>query len=376
MHIITGLNAGGAETALLRLLTAIDNKRFSSIVVSLGSGGAIEPGIEALGVPVHCVGLSGNLLSITRIYRLLRLIREWNPDLIQGWMYHGNVASLFANKLLFRAAPVLWNIRHSLDDTNTEKKLTSLLIRMGARISHGPRKIIYNSRVSARQHENIGYSAEGTVVIPNGFDCEVFSPSEAAPSTLRNRLEISQDILLVALVARYHPIKDHKNFVAAAGLLAHDHPDMHFVLVGNGMERENIELLSLIESAGISDKVHLMGECDNVVNIIAGIDVMVLSSSGEAFPNVIGEAMACGVPCVSTNVGDAAAIIGDTGVVVTPRDPSELAAGVQRIVTMSFSERSQLGRKARRRIMKNYDLPVVVAQYEALYSSLVINHKH
>lgn len=368
IHIITGLHAGGAETALLRLLMGMDKNRFSSYVVSLGCYGQIGPQLNSIGIPVLCLGLNKNPLSTTNLYKLYRLIKEWKPDLIQGWMYHANIIALLFGNFLTDSVPVLWNIRHSLGDTKNEKLLTTLLIRFGACISNRPCKIIYNSKLSKKHHESIRYSPKKAIVIPNGFDCKIFKPSEKVRSKLRCKLGLSNSIPLVGMVARYHPIKDHRNFIEAAKILLEQFPNMNFVLVGKDVDTDNIELMSYIECAEVMHRIHLLGERSDVADIVAGFDVLALSSTSEAFPNIIGEAMASAIPCVSTDVGDVSDIIDDAGVLVAPKNPSELAYGISKIVSTSVSDRKRLGIKARNRIIKYYDLSVIVNQYESLYS--------
>lgn len=370
MHVITGLYTGGAETMLLKLLSAQDTARFKPIVVALGSGGAIAEKIESLGITVCSLDMSGNSPSPVAVWRLLKLVRGFKPQVIQGWMYHGNLMAALAGLLSPGRAPVLWNIRHSLYDFRLDKRMTALIIRLGGKLSFSPEWIIYNSRVSAKQHEKLGYASARTVILANGFDCELFRPSFAARSSIRQQLGVSDGATLIGLVARYHPIKDHANFIAAAAKLAVTKSDVHFVLVGSSIDERNLELMEMIDSVGLRDRVHLLGEQSNLSEITAALDIATSSSASEAFPNVIGEAMSCGVPCVVTDVGDSAVLVGEAGRVVPPKDSNALAAGWASILDLNQEQRNALSAAARQRIVENYSLPNIVAQYEALYMDL------
>lgn len=368
IHLITGLSTGGAEMMLYKLLSATDRTRFDPIVVSLMDRGTLGERLEALGLPVYTVGMVPGCPTLAALWRLIRLVRRLQPDLIQGWMYHGNLAALFASGFSPGRIPVLWNIRQSLYDIKTEKRMTAILIRLGARLSSRPARIIYNARVSARQHELLGYAADRRRVIPNGFDCDRFKPSENARLKLRRLLGLEDETLLIGHIARWHPMKDHANFMRAAARLAARRPDVHFVLAGRGVDETNSALMKMIQEAGLVGQVHLLGERSDVVEVTAGLDIASLSSAwGEGFPNVVGEAMACGVPCVVTDVGDSAWVVGDTGMVVPPRDAEALAGAWAALIEMWPEGRVRLGRAAHQRVVTKFSLVQIVRQYEALY---------
>lgn len=368
MHIITGLQTGGAETMLLKLLSGQDVMHIKPVVIALGGRGMIADKIESLGITVRSVGMSGSRLSPLAVWRLLKVVREYKPHVIQGWMYHGNLMATVAGFFSPGCVPVLWNIRHSLDDIRREKRMTALIIRLGAKLSFLPRGVIYNSRISAKQHEKLGYVSARTLILPNGFDCELFRPSLEARTLVRHQLGVPDGVRLIGLVARYHPIKDHANFIAAAAKLASTRSDVHFVLVGTRIDEGNRELTEMIDAAGLRDRFHLLGERSDLSQITAALDIATSSSWSEAFPNVIGEAMSCGVPCVVTDVGDSALIVSGAGRVVPPKDSNALAAGWASLLDLNQEQRAILSAAARQRIVENYSLPNIVAQYEVLYA--------
>jgi glycosyltransferase involved in cell wall biosynthesis len=367
-HIITGLNTGGAEMTLCRLLEALRPPAFEHVVVALAQPGSLSVRVGAA-AELHHLGMNAFWPRPRDLGRLRRIVRTSAPDVVHGWMYHANIAATLATMGL--GIPVLWGIRHSLHDPEKEKCLTRLVIRGGALLSRHPRQVLYNSVVSARQHEAVGYDATHTRVIPNGFDTEMFRPDDAARLRLREELALPADALLVGLVARVHPIKDHANFLRAAALFAADYPKAHFVLVGDGADADNSALSGLIRELNLRDRVHLCGRRTDIAAIDAALDIGSCSSWGEAFPNAIGEAMACGVPCVATDVGDVLQIIGDTGGVVPARDPSALAAGWGRLAALDVPARRALGLRARQRIIERYSLAAMSEQYADLYASLI-----
>ena len=371
-HIITGLERGGAGMMLLKLLNACDRSKLSPAVITLMDKGTLGKQIENLGIEVEEVRMSRGRLTPASFVRLHRLYGKLSPDLIQGWMYHGNAAALIGRYALRPRVPIVWNIRHTLYDLKKEKPLTRWLIRFGSRTSGYPERIIYNSRIGAEQHEAIGYQPERRVVIPNGFDASMFKPVGEASQCLRSRLGLPPDTLVIGMVARYHPMKDHTNLIRAAVSLTNQLPDVHFLLIGREVDPNNATIKRQIEQVRMTDRFHLLGERTDMPELTAGLDVATLTSAwGEGFPNVIGEAMACGVPCVVTDVGDAGDIVGETGVVVPPNDPDALAAGWKRILTMDLPERVSLGRMARKRIEDHYSLDRISERYENLYLELI-----
>ena len=376
-HLITSLGTGGAEIMLLELLGKMDSTRFESIVVSLMDRGTLAERIEFLGVPVHSLRMKAGRPTFQGIRRLRRLIREIKPDLIQGWMYHANLAALAAGRVLGRDVPVLWNIRHSLYDLALEKRLTAFVIRLGAWLSTRPKQIIYNSRVSSEQHESLGYNRIRRFIIPNGFDCEQFKPHTEMGQLLRKELKFGVKNIVIGMIARYHPMKDHMNFIQAAGNLSNRYSDIGFVMVGRGVDDKNVALQEAAREAGIINRVRFLGEQNNISAIINGLQIATSSSSwGEGFPNAIGEAMACGVPCVVTDIGDSAMIVGDTGFVVPPNDPQNLMKAWSRLIELGPQKRLGLGQAARMRIINNFSIQEVVDQYEKLYEEFASNRRN
>jgi glycosyltransferase involved in cell wall biosynthesis len=371
VHVINDLTVGGAEMMLYKLLSSTDQALYNKTVVTLSAGRDLRERIERLGVRVHCVGMRAPAPSPASLVRLVRLVRSLDPDLIQGWMYYGNLGAQLAAAFSPRAPVTVWNVRQSVYSLAHEKPLTSLAIRMGARLSKRPAAIIYNSTKSASQHESLGYDGGRAHILHNGFDTSAFAPSAEARAGVRAELGLAPDALLIGLVGRFHPAKDHANFLRAAAALSKDCPEVHFVLSGRGVQHGNDALRETIARLGLGNRVHLLGERQDVARLMASFDIVVSSSAQEGFPNVIGEAMSCGVPCVVTDVGDSAKLVGPTGLVVPPRNPDALAKAVRELINLGRNGRAKLGEAARERISENFLLSSVIAQYESLYRDLL-----
>ncbi len=373
LHLIAGLDTGGAEMMLLKLLSRMDRTRFDSMVVSLTSNGTLLESFKSLGIPVYSLGMSrGGVPSPVTLYRLIRLGRQLQPNLIQGWMYHGNFASQLMNAFLPKPVPVLWSIHHSIKNLAFEKRLTAGLIRLSARLSKRPEKIHYVAKSSAGQHKELGFSAKNNVIIPNGYDTDRFVPSEQSRIQIRKELGLPATTPIIGHLARFHPMKDHANFIQAAGFLSQSFPDVHYVLAGQNVDSENKVLKDLVDKLNLSEKIHLLGLRKDVPQIMAALDIFANSSRfGESFPIVIGEAMSCGVPCVSTDLGDTAWLIGDTGKIVPIEDHKALAGAWKDLLDLGCEGRKALGEKARERIINNFSLGKIVSQYEMLYKDVL-----
>lgn len=371
MHIITELDVGGAEVMLAKLLAAMDPGRFKQSVLSLQTKGPIGVQIEKLGIPVYELNLHRPFLKIRSLLKLRMILSEQRPDLIQGWMYHGNLAASLFRFLHVRKQPAIWNIRHSIYSLKHEKTTTKMVIRIGALFSRSAAGIIYNSHISAAQHAAIGYFPGKACMIPNGFDLRRFRPNRHARQRLRSELGVPKDGILVGLIARYHAMKDHANFLKAAALISKQRENVRFLILGRDVDKRASGLNRIVETLGLTGKVIFLGERSDVETFYPALDIASLSSYGEGFPNVIGEAMACGIPCVVTDVGDCRRLVGKTGVVVPAKDSEALKRGWGRLIDKGQVERANLGAAARRRILENFAISKVAEQYEELYQKVM-----
>ena len=369
-HIITGLQADGAERMLFNLTTQMDRERFANSVVSLTGMGDLGEALVREGIPVRALCLKKSLSSMASLWRLRRVLCQEKPDVVQTWMYHADlVGGLVAQAAGIRR--VLWGVHHCDVSRGSMKWLTRVTARACASASyHVPKQIVFCSEASRLAHAQLGYASSKMTFIPNGFDTSRFQPDAQIRQAVRRELGIRPDSLVVGMLGRHHPHKDHANFVAAAGAIAGAHPDIEFVLCGRGVTRENEELWSRVTAAGLDGRAHLLGAREDVSRLLAALDVLVSSSQTEAFPLAVGEAMAAGVPCVVTDVGDSRLLVGNTGVVVPARNSSALANGIEVLLKAGQDGRQSLGIAARARIQKFFSLAGIVRRYEDLYSQL------
>ena len=371
MHIITTLGPAGAETMLTRVASGMDATRFENEVVSLTGILDLAEGVRGMGVRVRTLGMKTGVPNPLLVMRLAQWIRESKPDVIHTWMYHANLVGALAARLACDV-PVVWGIHHNALDPRVDKRRTMLVNRVCAFLSRKlPARIVCCSEASLRIHKKLSYANEKLEVIPNGFDLEQVKPDPAARVSVRAELGIPAETLLIGIAARFHPQKDHLNFVRAAARLHRQMPGIHFLLCGLDITWQNSRLAGWIEAAGIRDCCHLLGVRRDMSRLFAGMDIATTASlSGEAFPLVIGEAMACGTPCVVTDVGDSALIVEETGIVVAPGDPDALAEAWRNLIEAGPRVRRRLGIAARRRVQQHFALSAVVARYQAIYTQL------
>jgi glycosyltransferase involved in cell wall biosynthesis len=340
-------------------------------VVCLSATGELRGEIEALGIPVFAMGMSRGPGAVAQLPRLLRCIRSLQPDIVQTWMYHGDLLGGLATRLGSRAQ-VVWGLHNSSLDPRHTRLLTRLIARANAALSHVvPARIVSCSQSAADLHVRLGYDGARFVVIPNGFDTEAFRPDAIQRTAVRRELNLPESAMLIGTMARFDPQKDHRNLIAAIAIAAAQRTDLHLVLAGKGCDLRNTELRAWIEQAGLEQRCHLLGLRRDIPRLTAALDLGVTASAyGEAFPLAVGEAMSCGVPCVVTDVGDAALMVGETGRVVPPGDAPALGGAITELLRLQPAARSTLGRAARERIITRYSLPTIAGRYRALYETI------
>lgn len=352
---------------LYKLLSQMNRDEFNSEVISLTDAGPVADKIRMLGIPIYALGMKRGKPNPGALIKLSTLLRKKNPDLVQTWLYHSDLIGGLAAKLAGNIR-TFWSIRQSNIDVDSNKKSTIWTAKACAKLSLWlPEKIICCSHAALESHVALGYKKEKMLVVPNGFDLDVFKPDHDARKSVRKEMDLDEKTYLVGLVARFDPQKDHHNFIQAAGLIRKNDRSVHFLLCGDGITKENQQLMQWIKQVEVEDCIHLLGIRKDIPQLVAAMDVAVSSSLGEGFPNVIGEAMACAVPCVVTDVGDSALLVGETGQVVAAKNPAALAAAVIELLQASPKYRYALGKQARQRVKNNYSLDSVAKEFEAVY---------
>lgn len=367
LHIITGLHVGGAEGALFRLVTEMTY--LSHEVVSLSSGGEYRTRLQQAGVPVYDLQMQFGVGDLLRILRLFRIILKCKPDAIQTWMYHADLIG----GIVSRAAGVknlFWGIRNSKPGPDTLSRSTRFVVGCCAFLSrYIPKLIVSNSQQAAADHIAAGYCSEKTVVIPNGFSLVKLKPFFSARIKLRSEWQVGDGEILFGMVARYDPVKNHLGLLEAFSLLRKTSlKKWKCVLVGPGINNANSALLQVVNKYMLADHVFLAGSHADVGAVMNAIDIHILSSVAEAFPNVLCEAMACGTPCVSTDVGDAGLILGNTGWLVPSKKPADLARAMDvacdEYLSDRWASRQQL---ARDRILNMFSMASMMENYKNLW---------
>jgi glycosyltransferase involved in cell wall biosynthesis len=367
LHVITGLNDGGAEGALYRLCKN-DNTN-SHFVVSLLSGGKYHSKFKQINISTYSLDLNSAFGIFRSIHNYKKILNNIKPDIIQTWLYHadffGGVCSYF-----FGYKTIVWNIRNC----NTSRKAlsisTRIIVYINSVISNFiPKRIISVSQIAALHHIKIGFNSNKFVNIPNGYEFN---------ETLKQSIDLlelkNKSSFLIGMIARYDPQKDHKNLLKSLAILKEKHLEFNCLLVGTGMCLDNKKLINEIDALKLNDCVNLLGRRDDISNVMKVLDLHILSSFGEAFPNVLVEAMSNKTLCVSTDVGDSSLIINGNGWIVEPESPSKLANAIIDAHKLFLNNRQEwelMRIKAKESVTLRYSIDTILEMYLKLYKELV-----
>ena len=369
LHIITGLDDGGAEAVLFRMCKL--DKKYKHIVISLQAQQKYVSLLQKFNISVHTLNFSKSSINFFGLFKLFRLIRQIKPDIVQTWMPHADLIG----GVLARIAGVkkiFWGVHHTNLIKGKINRLVVMINRLNALLSNlVPTKIIYCAEKSREVQESIGFKKSKGVVVHNGYDTNSFFQDSSLDHIIRNELGIPHEAFLIGHVGSYHPLKDQETLIKSLSYLDQKRINFNAIFVGNKLEPSNENLISLIKKNGLSERIHLLGIRNDITAIMNGIDIFMLSSISEAFPNVLNEAMACGTPCITTDVGDAALIVGDTGWVVSPQDSKALAkASIEALEEKEFYYESWEQRKkaCRKRILENFSLEKMVEKYKDVWA--------
>lgn len=370
--VVNGTGVGGAERMVGRVLTRLSADEFDMKVFCLDSCGAVAEQLEKSGIPVLGMDiLRRRVPNPLDIVTLAHELKQFRPDVVQGWMYLSNLYGGLAAKLARHDCPVAWNIRHSTLDPNIDSRAMRLTAWIGGKLSRWmPERIVLCAEAAREAHCRVGYAPDLLQVIPNGFDLSEFRPDPTARQRVRQELGLTDNTPLVGLMGRFHPHKDHRTFVRAARVVADRIPNAQFLLVGADQVYTSSDIWSWIDEVGLRNQFHLLKVRSDPAAVDASLDVSVCSSTTEGFPNVVGEAMACGVPCVATNVGECTEVVGDTGRIVPKQSPQQLGEAISELLNLPTTDRIRLGQAARRRVCERYDIVQIVAQYRTLWLEL------
>lgn len=371
-HVINSLENGGAEAVLSRLVNQPSEDTHH--VISLASPGWYSSMLAKKGIDVHHLGMDSSLDFGPCFLALISLLRKLNPDVVQTWMYRSNLVGGLAAKIV--GIPAVWGIHCSTFDSRLPLSSRMMVYISGATAGWLPKRIINCSARSADTHEKIGYPRLCTVVVPNGIDTDAFRPNSVARCKVRKEFGIRDEIFLIGMVARWDPLKDHRNLFRALQLLGSEFEgSWKCVLVGSGMDVSNDTLMRLLTAADIANQVILAGVRLDIADVMPALDLHILPSTTEAFPNVVAESMACGTPCVVTDVGDTAFLVADTGWIVPPSAPNSLAESITAAMKEARSSNNNSWKDkqhaARARIVANFTIDAMYHNYMNVWSSIV-----
>lgn len=363
MHIINGLGQGGAETTLYKLLCSLQNDNYEFYVVSLTKHNYYVPYIEKLGISVYCLELDKTNIFV-KFFQLIKLIKKVKPDIVQTWLYFSDLFGGVAAKLA-GTKKIVWGIR--CEGVNL-KSTTQMIKQVCARLSKFvPNVIVTNSEVAAKHHINAGYDERKVKIITNGYNDGEFFPTSKSEITTIIANKLPENALLIGTLARFHADKDYANLLNAIDDICQNYPNTYFILCGVGCNEKNVELMHLMHHVKYRDHIVLINGVSDSNAYLNMLDIFVLPSKTEGFPNVLAEAMLCGLPCVATDVGDVKKILSDKGIVISSEDSKQLASACINLLKKSGEERQMIGLQGRSWIQKQFSMSVMEMKYKSIY---------
>lgn len=366
LFLTRSLNYGGAERQLVALAKGLHERRHKVEVAVFYHGGPLERDLQEAGVPVISLGKRKRWDVFPFLWRLICLVYREKPDILHGYLFEANLLTILL-KPMFPRVRMIWGVRASNVDLSQYDWLARLLFRVACFFSRFADTIIVNSNAGKEYHQKRGFPEKKMVVIPNGIDTEIFKPDAGSGTRIRTEWGIKEDEKVIGLVARLDPMKDHPTFLEAAAILVKERKDVRFVCVGDGPDLYKSRLRELSCKYGLETKLIWTGTRSDMPFVYNTLDIATSSSSyGEGFPNVIGEAMACGVPCVVTDVGDSGWIVGDTGIVLAPKSPGSIVMGWNSLLSLDLTKMMSLKEKVRRRVIENMSVQKMVYNTEQL----------
>jgi len=366
LHLITCLDSGGAEKILFDFATHSNHEKYEHSVVSLRDLGYYGPLLVEKGLKVY--SLSMKKKAPFQLWELWKILSLEKPNIIHSWLYHANFLTIFTYIIGYRN--IIWSIHNTLLPWKTASKLSIILNRISALFSFIPKKIVFCGKKAKEVHLSIGYKKKSSVVIYNGYDLIKFNPHCEKKPALLEQLSLKKDRIIIGSVGRFDPAKDHQNLLKALGIVKSNQIDFTLLLVGKDMEAENQKLQLWIKQNNLIENVRMLGKRNDVNELYQIMDFLTLSSEAEAFPNVVAEAMACGIPCVVTEAGDAPIIVGETGFIVPIKNAPSLSQAIITMINMPAVNRKKLGTLARERIEIHFQLEKMVDSYEKLYHKI------
>lgn len=368
IHIITGLYDGGAEKILYKI--CLNDNVNNHIVISLIGEGKYFSLLKKLGVKIYCMNM--NYYSFFSFFYLIKLLRALKPDLIQTWLIHGDLIGGIAARLA-GIKNILWTITYSSLDKSIEKKINILFIKILAKLSYIiPKLILVVSKSGKKNCQKLGYSQKKIRLVYTGFDFSLFKIDKYLKLNFKKKIKVQKQKKILGIVARYHPVKNHMNLLNALSIIKLENKNFICIMVGSDMTKKNKILLHEIKKLGLNSFVKLLGPNKNIPEVMNGLDINILCSKSEGFPNVIVEAMACGTPCIVTDVGDSAFIVSKNGWVVPSNNPKKLAQAINQALFMINSKNwKKRCSEARLIVKKKFGIIKMIKKYNLIWSEIL-----
>ena len=369
LMIINSLEIGGAETSLETLSSALKNE-MQVEVISLAGSGYLANRLQSKGILVHQLDLRANLSLFKQCFKLFRLVRDIKPDLVHTWMYHSNLLGGIIAKLA-GIKKIIWSVHAFNLERGMLKPSTRALIKFLALVSYFiPNKIICCSQKSLEIHQHLLYKKTKLVFIPNGVDPSLFSYSKLGREDIRKELDIDDNKILVGCIGRFDVQKNQLGFLKTISYIQTLGMEYHFVFVGRGNDHHNKEIQQIMNASKIGKNITLLGERDDISNILSALDIFVMPSKGEAFPVSLCEAMACEIPCIATNVGDVQFILGDISQTIDLNKFEMFSQAIIEVGSMAPKLRKKLGEKLKKRVLDNFSIDIVAKSHIELYEEI------
>jgi len=355
LHIITDLDQGGAEMALLRVIQSNCKASNHHVVLSLVKEGVLRKQFESV-CDVYDLGLEYGQLSIKALFRLKSVCARIKPDIIQGWMYHGNVVASLAS-FLSGKKPVIHGVRQCLYADQEIGRLTRILIQLNSWLSRRASLTLYNSETAKAHHIQRGFDPSSCRIWYNGYDTKCFQKSLENRTNMRTSLGLSENHFLIGNLGRFHPMKDYPTLIESFRIIHERYSNTRLVLGGKGLDPQNPELNQITRKSGIpQDKFHLLGPVQETSSFYNSLDCFVLSSSSEAFPNVVVEALLYEIPVVATDVGEVSSIIDRKNNIAPPAQPAQIAERILELIECSERERQELSAELKKSIESRFSI--------------------
>ena len=366
LHITSGLEDGGAEKTLYELIK--NSPQNENLVISLKDKGKYGSLFEKNGIKVFYFNFSFNLFALFKFYKLIKIITNINPDIVQTWMYHANFIGGCA-AYLSNSRNIFWSVHHTSLKKNLNKKTTLIIARLNSILSYIiPKKIIYCAESAKNAHIKFGFCKNKFIVIPNGIDFLKFKKSNYQRFKYRKEIGVSKHENLFGTVARFDPNKDHISLLKSINLLRNTGLQFKYLLVGENIDYKNKILVKLIEKYNLKDIVLLLGKENRISFVMNALDLHVLSSKSEAFPLVVLEAIACDTLCISTNVGDISKIIKNKNFIIDPNNHEYLCEAIVKFNKLDYQKKKEIKKRTYKIIKNNFSINKMSKTYNKLYS--------